>query len=249
MKFVPLFGLLLFPVVAFGKDTAYQALRLISSERDKALLNRVIEVKGTYGTPQPESWVILLDDPAARGGVREIEVGNSKVISERTPMNSAGSATAINFQKLNLDSPGAFTVAEQTARSSKIGFDAVNYSLKRDETTGTPVWVLELVDADKRAVGSVTIAAETGVIISKDLVASRAAASRGTDGSDDQADQEEATAGRDGERVGVKAKIKETVKGTAKDVGHTINKTFHKVGGSLESFFTGKRTVDREYRD
>ena len=41
------------------------------------------------GDPQPETWRILLDDPKAGGGVREVEVSNGKIISERTPLRSA----------------------------------------------------------------------------------------------------------------------------------------------------------------
>lgn len=224
----PLLGLLLFPMVAFGKDTAYQALRALSAERDKSVLNRVIEVKGYNGMPQPDSWVVLLDDPAARGGVREVEVSNGKVISERTPMNTAGISPVINFQKLNLDSTGAFSLADQTARNTKVGFDAVNYTLKKDEETGASVWVLELLDANNRSLGTVTIGAETGTLVANRLNPSellKEAVVKEEEYLEDEA-------------RGVKKKIKRTVKGTAKDVGNTLDRTYHKVKDGVKSIFS-----------
>ena len=77
---------LLLPLAASGRETAYQALRTVGAERSQALLNSVIEVKGRNGAPQPTAWTILLNDPMARGGVREIEVSKGHIIAERTPV-------------------------------------------------------------------------------------------------------------------------------------------------------------------
>ena len=228
----PLLGLLLFPLVAFGKDTAYQALRALSAERDKAALNRVIEVKGYRGMPQPDSWIILLDDPAARGGVREIEVSNGKIISERTPMNSTGVAPSINFHKLNLDSTGAFSLADQTARSSRVGFDAVNYTLRKDQASDGSVWVLELLDSKNRSLGTVTISAENGTLIANNLHPEGIVEESFDNPGESYADRSERR-----EHQGFKKKVKTTVKGTAKEVGGAINRAFHKVGDHLKSFF------------
>ena len=30
-------------------------------------------------------------------------------------------------------------------------------------------------------------------------------------------------------------------------IGHEINKGFHRIGGTLQQFFTGKRTVDKQF--
>ena len=250
MKKAALYGLLLLPMVAYGNDTAYQALRLIGSERDKEHLNHVIELKGRGGAPQPGQWVVLIDDPMARGGLRELEVAGGQIISERTPVSSYGGTgpqPVMNFSRLNLDSQGAFTVAEGEARKARVGFDSIDYFLRQDEPSGAPVWVLQLLDGQKRAVGSLTIAADTGEVIQRKFeplnttgdaaFVGDAPVYAGREVEDEGNDDE------DGES------IKSKIKGTAKDVGHSLNKGFHKVGGSLEKFFTGKRTIDRKYRD
>lgn len=232
MKVTPLFGLLFLPLAAFGRDTAYQALRTVGAERDQALLSRVIEVKGRDGQPQPENWVVVLDDPLARGGVREIEVANKHIVSERTPVkaysgSSAGSA--MNFQKLNLDSQGAFVIAEEQAKKAKISFDAVDYLLRRDEANGAPVWTLQLLDPRLHRVASITLAADTGAVLASDF-APPAQQTRIASAPEEDSDTHSV---RDG----------------AKNLGHKINRTFHRVGASMEEFFTGKRTIDRRYRD
>lgn len=254
MKKATLFGLLLLPMVAmvaYGNDTAYQALRLIGTERDKDHLNRVIELKGRSGAPQPDQWIVLIDDPMARGGLRELEVANGRIISERTPVSSysgSGPQPVMNFSRLNLDSQGAFTVAEGEARKARVGFDAIDYFLRQDEQSGAPVWVLQLLNSQKNTVGSLTIAADTGDVIQRNFESADAGSDVVYAGDVDAAaprvyDERELADDEEG------ASIKSKIKGTAKDVGHSLNKGFHKVGGSLEKFFTGKRTVDRKYRD
>ena len=164
-----IFVALLLPMAALGKETAYQALRTVGAERSQALLNNVIEVKGRNGTPQPASWLVLINDPLARGGVREIEVSKGHIISERTPVKSysgQGDAIVLNFKMLNLDSEGAFTVAESEARNAKIGFFGADFLLRADDAGNVPIWVVQLLDADKRSLGSVSIAANTGTVIS-----------------------------------------------------------------------------------
>ncbi len=245
MKLAPLFGLLLLPLSAFGQDTAYQALRALSAARDQAVLKSVIEVKGRSGTPQPENWIIVIDDPRARGGVREIEVSRGKVISERTPVKAYSGISvgvSMDFQKLNLDSQGAFTLAEEEAQKARVSFDSVDYLLRRDDTNGAPLWVLQLLDSSQRGVGTLKIAADNGNVLSRDfkpLVTS------------------ERTPEREGEvrkRRGADRERREYVEDerptrSRKHIGYRIDRRIHRIGGALQEFFTGRRTVDRRFQD
>ena len=54
-----------------AQDTAYKALRTLGAQRGEKALNQVVAISGQSGLPQPVDWRISLNDPAARGGVRD----------------------------------------------------------------------------------------------------------------------------------------------------------------------------------
>jgi hypothetical protein len=158
--------LFLFSASAFGEEegTAYEALRVVGTELNRDIIDHLISVSGTDGTPQPGTWKILIDDPRARGGVREVEVRNGRIESERTPIRSvAGSSegATIDTRRLNLDSSGAYAVASHTADKSNTGFATVDYALRTDER-GEPVWVVTLRNQSARPVGAIHIGANRG---------------------------------------------------------------------------------------
>jgi hypothetical protein len=156
-----------------GPDTAYQALRTVGSERGGDTLNHVIEVDGRGGAPQPTVWRVVLDDPSARGGVRELDVSQGKIVGEHTPVNAYSGSSAgavIDFHKLNLDSSGAFTLVNGEAEKAHIGFDTVDYTLRTgDGPNANPVWAVSLQDVSHHNLGNMTLAADTGAIVSSDI--------------------------------------------------------------------------------
>src|SRR3981189_2129090 len=95
------------PALAQERATAYEALRTVGQRLNRDYVNHVISVTGTEGDPQPDTWKILLDDSRAPGGIREVEVKNGQIVSERTPTQSVvGSreGATIKTTRLNLDS-------------------------------------------------------------------------------------------------------------------------------------------------
>jgi len=82
-------SLVLLMAVAFApgfvsaQDTAYKAVRAVGTQRGEKALNQITAVVGQSGRPQPVAWRISLDDPAARGGERELKwkVGSRQEIS------------------------------------------------------------------------------------------------------------------------------------------------------------------------
>src|SRR5256885_9912549 len=85
-------ALLLFVTPAFAQErvTAYDALRVVGIHLNRDAVNHVISVTGAKGDPQPETWRVLLDD-RAHGGIREIQVRNGRIGSER-PSSTVRSA-------------------------------------------------------------------------------------------------------------------------------------------------------------
>lgn len=157
--------LLATPAVAREHATAYEALRVLGSQLGRDHVNRVIAVTGVGGDPQPGTWKIVIDDPRARGGTREVEVAGGRIVSERTPVRGVAGATegaTIKTARLNLDSSGAFTVASHTADKSGTQFDTASYTLRTDER-GDPVWIVTLNNRS-RPVGTIYIGANRGTV-------------------------------------------------------------------------------------
>jgi hypothetical protein len=152
------------PAMAQERLTAYDALRVVGVHLNREAVNHVISVTGVDGSPQPETWKILLDEPRARGGVREIEVRNGRVASERTPTRSvvgSSEGATINTTHLNLDSSGAYALASHTADKSGTQFETVSYTLRTDER-GDPTWIVTLNSKGGRPVGTIHIGANRG---------------------------------------------------------------------------------------
>jgi hypothetical protein len=152
------------PVLAQERPTAYEALRVVSGQFGRNALNHVISVNGVDGDPQPEIWKILLEDERARGGVRELEVSNNRVVAERTPVRTIAGSTegaTIKTSHLNLDSSGAYAVASHTADKSNTQFSTVSYTLRTNER-GDPTWIVTLQNRSSRPVGTIHIAANRG---------------------------------------------------------------------------------------
>jgi hypothetical protein len=169
------FAVALVPAAVFAdSDTAYKALRVFGKQSGEKMLNRVIEVRGRNGVPQPDVWKVIASDPAARGGLVEAEVQRGKIISQRTPTARATSATQpMDFNQLNLDSDGAFTVANQELQKQKTPFDRIDYLLRSPGNGKPPVWHLDLYDRGAK-IGTMEVAADSGIVLEQQLQKGRA---------------------------------------------------------------------------
>jgi hypothetical protein len=231
------------PLLA-APDTAYQALRTVGSQRGAEVLKHVIEVEGRGGVPEPATWRIVLDDPAATGGVRELDVAHGKIVAEHTPVQAYGGsaqAALIDFSKLNLDSAGAFTVAEKQAEKARIGFDSVDYTLRTgDGPNANPVWVIHMMDSSQHSLGMLTLAADTGAIVGTTFSGPQPVYASGT--------PPPVVATQDNDNV--YAPPVEATPPPADDdsdtddthglrIGHRIKQAFLSAGESLKNFVTG----------
>ncbi len=153
-------------VFAQTNPTAYDALRTVGNQVNRDFVNRVVSVTGADGNPQPSTWRILIDDPNARGEIREVEVTDGRITSNRvSSRNVAGTShgATINPARLNLDSSGAYEVASRTADSSHVPFALVSYTLRTNER-GDATWVVTLQNQNRRPVGTIYIGANKGTV-------------------------------------------------------------------------------------
>lgn len=147
-----------------GNPSAYEALRVVGTQLDREMMNRIVSLTGVDGDPQPRTWKILVGDRRADGGVREITVEDEQIVSQRIPNRSVTGTmqgNTINTARLNLDSTGAYSVAAHTAETAHVTFSYVTYTLRTDGR-GSPVWIVSLEDRSRRPVGTIHIKANDG---------------------------------------------------------------------------------------
>lgn len=248
--------LLEFPVSA--RETAYDALRTLARQRGQSMLNRVLQVKGTKGSPQPAVWTIVVDEPSSRGGFIEFQITNGRVVGERLPARDARvGGTVMNFKRLNLDSDGAFTLANQEAAKAKVGFDLLDYELRSDRAGQTPVWFLQLHDAQGGSVSTLAVSADTGAVLRRNLAGGQGRNAPDGDASPSRRGDGDLPPERGGEirvhdvdrrdRDRRDRTDNEDYDDNEGDLGHAINKHLHRGAATVQEWITGRRTLDRRY--
>ena len=145
--------------------TAYTALHAMAKILGRDSLDRVVEVTGREGAPQPHLWKIVLKEGT---GSREVDVEDGLITAQRPLTRPPAYASAIRLSDLNLDSSGAFDATDAQARKVKLRFDSLNYGLRVSEATGKPVWNIELISKEGTGVGTIRVAAHDGTVISTD---------------------------------------------------------------------------------
>jgi hypothetical protein len=164
---IALFTLLCLAAVSAFGATAYDALGAIGKQRGEKTLDQVTEVRGINGAPQPKEWLVIMADREARGGVREFGVQGARIANERTPAGRVA-GSLMNMNQLNLDSDGAYTIAEREAKKAGFEYDYADYVLRAGTRGGAPIWELRLVDQQSGDTGTIVIAADNGTLLSAD---------------------------------------------------------------------------------
>jgi hypothetical protein len=241
-KFLITLALLAAPALAHAQGTAYDALRVIGTQFNRDAVNHVISLTGVDGTPQPETWRVLLDDPKARGGVRELEVRNDRIVSERTPLRQVvgtSEGATIDTARLNLDSSGAFSVASHTAEQSHVPFATVTYTLRTDDH-GEPIWIVTLQNNDRRPVGTIHIGANQGTVTRTEGMYAGAGMDQVVNASDQDQNAEDVDEDNPDDENFVKLGIKRWFRRTTEDA----RRTFQKVRRSFADFIRGDDSDD-----
>jgi hypothetical protein len=217
--------------------TAYLALKAAQKGADSSA--KLIEVTGERGDPQPQEWKVVLSDPTARGGIREIVASGDVIVSQRTPVKGyagVGAEPSIALTRLNVDSDRAFEIANQQAIGRRIGFSWIDYTLRADAGGGAPLWVLRLHNNMGSTVGVVQISAENGSIVVPLEVSEPPPIERTEQFSDSST----------GRRVGG---FLGRVGGTLGNVGNAVKDTTLRTVGTVQEFLTGERTIGPKDED
>lgn len=232
------FALVLLQVSVFGlaaqaadASSAYTSLRAAQKVAGESAT--LMEMTGDHGEPGPQDWKVVFRDPSARGGVREVIAAGKEVVSQRTPLRGyadLGTQQPIALNRLNLDSGGAFDVANKQAIAKQVPFSWIDYSLRANNVTGAPMWVLRLYNNMGVQVGVLQVSAEDGSVIMPLEVVSQPKSSA-------PAKMEDSASGK---KIGG---VIGTVGNAAERLGNTVKDGTLRAVGTVQEVLTGDRTI------
>lgn len=209
--------------LAFGSGggSALHALQTVSAQ-EFAQNAAIVEIKGVRGEPMPAEWTVLLADPSARGGVREVVVSSGRILSERAPMHGfteVANLPPIDMQKVSIDAGNVFQNVNEQASAEKLGFHWIDYTLRNDPQSMQPVWTVRVYDKLGSEIGQSRITADSGAIL--EPLVNPAQETRGK---------------RPGGLVG---RVIDFSESTGRKIGDTTLRTV----GDVQEFLVGERTV------
>jgi hypothetical protein len=144
--------------------TALEALKLLPKDARKL----VARIEAREGSPNPERWHILVNDKAAENGLKEFVIADGMIVAERSISQFAESLSPNEAlgDDVRFDSDRAAQLVRQYAQVNAVTAATIDYQLRRDGTTAVPLWRLTCYDDAGKSIGTLTLTATKGAIIS-----------------------------------------------------------------------------------
>lgn len=167
MRFFLILSVVLTWTISCGSaagSSALEAVKLLPKEHRA----RVARIEARDGAPEPERWHILVNDRAAENGLKEFVVADGVIAAERGISQFAESVTPeqILGDAVRFDSDRAAQIVQQYALVNGLTVASIAYQLRKDGAASVPLWRLTCYDPIGRDLGSLTITATKGAVIS-----------------------------------------------------------------------------------
>ena len=145
-------------------STALDAVKLLPKEHRV----RVARIEARDGSPEPERWHILVNDRAAENGLKEFVITEGAIVAERGISQFAESLTPdqVLGDGVRFNSDRAAQLVQQYAQANAIIVASIAYQLRKDGPAAVPLWRLTCYNVLGREIGSLTITATKGAVIS-----------------------------------------------------------------------------------
>jgi hypothetical protein len=206
---------------AQAQDTSSvnQAFQVARTAVPPAVQNKVVSVYGLGSPSMIRKWYIIFYDPDVASHGRAVLVENGQITKTYAANGGAVYSSRLTFDpsRITGEEP-ALNAAQNYAARHNIAYDGVRALLKITSTTRPFRWRIELMDAGTSE-GYVLVNA-----VDDTVAAYEPAPGTTHPGS--------------GNGTG-------SVSTDAQDFGNDVKNTFLGIGGDLQQFFTGERTVDR----
>jgi hypothetical protein len=149
------------------EGSAFSALKLIPHGEGK----KVARIEAREGTPAPERWYILVNDPKDENGLHEYVVAGGEVVASRNVSQFAEilkPGDVFGGEPLRVDSDRVAKIAREYAEANNVTISSMNYELKKDGTGAALLWNVTCLDEAGKELGRVYVTANKGTVVSHD---------------------------------------------------------------------------------
>jgi hypothetical protein len=219
-----LLAVLLFAGTARAQDTSSvnQAFAVARKSVSPEMQTRVVSVYGLGAPDAIQKWYVIFYDPSVPSHGHAVLVQNGQIVKSYPAQGGVTYSGRLTFDpsRITAEEP-ALNAAQNYASKHNIAYTSVRALLKQTSLEKPLRWRIELMNSTTSE-GFVLVNAEDDSVaayVPHDAATHHASSGGGTpDGG---------------------------VAGDAEQFGNDVKNTFLGIGGDLQEFFTGERTVDR----
>jgi len=213
-------------------DPATSALNAVK-QLPRGEAKKIARIEARDGTPYPERWHILVNDPKDENGLHEYVVAGGEVVASRNISQFAESlkpADVFGNSGLKVDSDKLATLAQGYAQANNVAIATLNYALSKEGADATPLWNVTCLDEAGKEIGHIVVSAGKGNVVSHEGFTAEPGASVAGIDTQGSSDPDDPDPGHHRPH-----------KGTARKPAPAPEKkdVFGKIGNSLSKFFTG----------
>jgi hypothetical protein len=131
----------------------------------------VVKLSADNGTPDPPQWYVLAYRGSPEEGLFSITIADGEIVQEKPSFNLGElfkNPSPIAMERMTIDSPAAFGIAQQFAAANGKNLQSVSYVLQQIGPDSAPVWKIWCYDRGGNYFGYIEIAATNGTVISTD---------------------------------------------------------------------------------
>src|ERR1700722_718119 len=153
-----------------ASDTEGSALNAIK-QLPRGEAKKIARIEARDGTPAPERWYILVNDPKDENGLHEYVVSGGEVVASRNVSQFAEvlkPGDVFGGEPLRIDSDRVANIAREYAAANNVTISSMNYELKKDGTGAALLWNVTCLDEAGKELGRVYVTANKGTVVSHD---------------------------------------------------------------------------------
>jgi hypothetical protein len=131
----------------------------------------VVKLSADNGDPDPPQWYVLAYRDNPEGGLFSITIANGEIVQEKPSLNLGELfrvPNVIEVERMTIDSPAAFDIAQQFAAANGKSLATVSYVLQQTGADSAPLWQIWCYDRRGQYFGYLEIVATNGSVVSNE---------------------------------------------------------------------------------